>query len=344
MTMLAQLKAADIAQIVNGSLEGKADGDLLIEGIADLKSAGPHQLSFVAKAAYAQFLASSQAGLVIVGKNIEITDDINALRVDDAYLAYALISEHFVKRQSTPGGIHPSAIVDPSAVLGEGVKVGPNCVIEAGAQIGANTELQAQVFVGQDTVVGANSLLYAGVCLYHGVSLGEHCVVHSNTVIGSDGFGFAPSSAGWQKIHQLGGVVIGNKVEIGANTAIDRGALSDTQIGDGVIIDNQVHIAHNVVIGDHTAIAGCVGIAGSAEVGARCTMGGFVAINGHIKITDDVHLHGGTIVTKSIDEAGTYASCTPMQDVKKWRKNSVRYIQLDDWVSRIKKLEKNSGE
>jgi UDP-3-O-[3-hydroxymyristoyl] glucosamine N-acyltransferase len=178
------------------------------------------------------------------------------------------------------------------------------------------------------------------VVIYHGVSLGKSCIIHSGTVIGSDGFGFAPSRDGWKKIHQLGAVVVGDNVEIGSNCSIDRGALGNTVIHDGVIIDNLVHIAHNVKIGKRSAIAGCVGIAGSANIGENCTVAGAVAINGHISIADNSHFHGGTIVTKGNTEAGVFASTPPMQDVKKWRRNSVRYTQLDDMANRIKQLEK----
>lgn len=227
------------------------------------------------------------------------------------------------------------------ATLGQNIKVAPGCVVEAGAVIGDNTELCAGVVVGPNACVGSDCLLHANVTIAHHCVLGDGVKIHSGTTVGSDGFGYAPNAKeGWVKIHQLGRVVIANNVEIGANCAIDRGAIKDTHIAEGVIIDNLVHIAHNVTIGKRTAIAGCVGIAGSTNIGAGCTMGGFVAINGHLTIGDNVHFNGGTVVTKSISEAGHYASGSPMQDVRSWRRSMVRVTQLDDLASRLKALEK----
>ena len=327
-----------LAEYLGGQIEG--DPQKRIVGIADLQLAGDGDITFVAKKNFESLLSSTAAGAVIVSESSEVPEGLNVIRVADPYLAYAKISALFDQRPRASKGIHPTAVIDPSARISESAIVGPFCCVGAHATLGNNTELQAGVFIGAHTSLGDDCLIYANAVIYHGVTIGNRVTVHSNTCIGSDGFGFAPSAEGWQKIHQLGGVIVGNDVEIGACTAIDRGALINTSIADGVIIDNQVHIAHNVSIGERTAIAGCVGIAGSAKVGAGCTMGGFVAINGHVEIADNVHLHGGTIVTKSIKEPGQYASCAPMQEVKKWRKNSVRYAQLDEWVSRIKKLEK----
>lgn len=230
-------------------------------------------------------------------------------------------------------------MVHPSAVIGEGARIGPQCVIEANAHIGKGCQLIAQVFIGEGAHLGEDCVLFPHVVVYHQVQLGHRVRVQANTTLGSDGFGYAPSGHGWQKIHQLGGLIIGNDVEIGANTAIDRGALTPTEIADGAILDNQIHIAHNVKIGKNTAIAGCVGIAGSTHIGANCTMGGFVAINGHLKIGDNVHFNGGSIVTQSIEGPGQYSSGTPLQEAKTWRRNSVRFGQLDEWVKRIKALE-----
>lgn len=333
-----------IKQLAN-QLDGKLEGDstLVISAVADLQTASDKDISFLSKKAYAPLLAETKAAAVIVGESVDVPEGMTVVRVKDPYFAYAQLSALFETRKKIADGVHPSAVVDPSAKLGEGVAIGAHCVVEANAVIGDGTELRAHVFVGQNVQIGRNAQINPHVSLYHDVVLGDEVIIHASTVIGSDGFGFAPYSGGWKKIHQLGAVHIGNRVEIGAGTAIDRGALSNTVIADGVIIDNQVHIAHNVKIGKNTAIAGCVGIAGSAEIGEGCTMGGFVAINGHIKVCDNVHLHGGTIVTKSITEPGTYASCTPMQEVRKWRKNSVRYAQLDEWVTRIKKLEQDKN-
>lgn len=322
----------------------QGDPEQCVSAIADLQRATASDLSFVAKPQYQQFLRSSRAGIVVVHKDLAVPDDLNIIRVDNPYLAYALLTKLFDQRPPVPAGIHPSAVVADTAQVAPDAGIGPHCVVSPGAVIGANTQLQAGVFVGEDARIGSDSFIYANVSIYHGVTLGDRVIVHSGAVLGSDGFGFAPSQPGWTKIHQLGSVTVGNDVEIGASTAIDRGALDDTEIADGVIIDNQVHIAHNVKIGAHTAIAGCVGIAGSTTIGARCTMGGFVAINGHITIADDVHLNGGTVVTKSILSAGRYASGTLAQEAQVWRRNAVRLSQLDDWVARIKKLERSDQE
>jgi UDP-3-O-[3-hydroxymyristoyl] glucosamine N-acyltransferase len=335
MTTTYTLK--QLADYLGAHFEG--DAEISVTGIANLAKATVSDLSFLSSKQYEHFLETTQAGIVILQKDFEPTRALNRILVDDPYLAYARISVLFCQRISVPQGIHPSAVIDPSARVASTAMVGPNCVVGAHSVIDDGSELLAGVVIGAHCHVGKNCLLHANVVLYHGVTLGNQVIIHSSTVVGSDGFGFAPTRAGWVKIHQLGGVSIGNNVEIGSCTSIDRGAIDDTIIGDGVIIDNQVHIAHNVKIGKGTAIAGCVGIAGSTTIGANCTMGGFVAINGHLEIADNVHFNGGTIVTKSISEAGHYSSGTLVQDVKTWRRNAVRFGQLDQWIDRIKTLE-----
>lgn len=324
-------------------LEAECSGDCehKVDSIADLKGAESTQLSFLSNKKFAPHLQTTRAGIVIVALDCEAPAHLNLVKVPDPYLAYARVSRLFVQRGLGASGIHPSATVAPSAIVHASARIGPNCVLEANACVGKNSELQAGVFVGQGAAIGEDCLIYANVNIYHQVLLGNEVTVHASTTIGSDGFGFAPSKQGWVKIHQLGGVVVGNNVEIGAGTAIDRGAVNNTIIGNGVIIDNQVHIAHNVEVGDFTAIAGCVGIAGSTTIGERCTFGGGVAINGHITIADNVHVNGGSVVTKSLTEAGQYASGTPLQEAKLWRKNAVRQGQLSEWVDRLKKIEKS---
>lgn len=329
---------SELANVLSAKMLG--DENQEVSCIAPLESAHNNALSFLANAKYEKALATTNAGIVILTEASVDKFAGNRLVVDNPYLCYAKLSELFNHRLSSREGVHPSASVSESANISSSAYVGPNCVVEAGAVVGAGTQLGASCFVGEDTQVGSDCLLHANVSLYAGVSLGNKVLIHSGTVIGSDGFGFAPSKEGWVKIHQLGGVVIGNNVEIGANTAIDRGALDDTVIEDGVIIDNLVHIAHNVKIGAGSAIAGCVGIAGSAVIGKNCTVAGMVAINGHITIADNTHFNGGTIVTKGVKESGVYASAPPMQEVQKWRRNAVRYSQLDDWVEKIKALQK----
>lgn len=317
----------------------RGDPACCVSAIADLRHATASDLSFVAKTQYQQFIQSTKAGIVVVKQDLTVPDDLNIIRVDNPYLAYARLTRLFDQRPPVPGGVHPSAIIADTAQVAPSACIGPHCVVSSGAVIGENTQLQAGVFVGEDACIGQDGFIYANVSIYHGVNVGDRAIIHSGAVLGADGFGFAPAQPGWVKIHQLGGVNVGNDVEIGASTTIDRGALDDTEIADGVILDNQVHIAHNVKIGAHTALAGCVGVAGSATIGARCTIGGFVAINGHITLVDDVHINGGSIVAKSILEPGRYASGTLTQEAQVWRRNAVRLSQLDEWVGRIKKLE-----
>jgi UDP-3-O-[3-hydroxymyristoyl] glucosamine N-acyltransferase len=336
MTVPKAFTLKALADYLGGRCIG--DGTVSISRLAPLETAGAGDLSFVAKPALAKLLSNAQASAYIVGP--ELADRIaNGIEIKEPYVAYAKVSKLFELCPSIPRGVHPMACVDPSAVLAADVAIGPFCVIGADAQIGAGVQLASGVHIGARSSIGEGSYLFAHVVIYHDVSIGKRARIHANTTIGSDGFGFAPSANGWQKIHQLGGVVVGDDVEIGANTSIDRGALEATEIAAGVIIDNQVHIAHNVKIGAQTAIAGCVGIAGSAVIGAHCTMGGFVAISGHVEIADHVHFNGASVVTKSISEPGHYSSGVPLQEVKEWRRNAVRFSQLDSWVERIKALE-----
>ncbi|MFL0798955.1 MAG: UDP-3-O-(3-hydroxymyristoyl)glucosamine N-acyltransferase [Agarilytica sp.] len=319
------------------------DGAIKLSGIASLETATSGELSFLSSKSYIGSLSNSCAGAVILREEYLAGYDGPALVLDDPYKAYALASALFDPRPKRIEGIHPSAVVSDSAEVAPSASVGPNCVIGDNVKVGAGCEIYPGVVISENSQLGENCLIYPNVSLYSNVRIGSNVIIHSGTTIGSDGFGFAPSAEGWVKIHQLGGVVIGDNVEIGAGTAIDRGAIGDTVIHDGVIIDNQVHMAHNVEVGENTAIAGCVGIAGSTKIGKNCTFAGAVAVNGHIEIADNCHFNGGTIVTKGTKNAGVFASATPMQDVKNWRKSAVRFGQLDDLAGRIKKLEKEQN-
>lgn len=316
------------------------DPEATVIGIANLAHAEPHHLSFLSKKQFAAYLNSTRAGIVIVKDDVTAPESLNLLRVSNPYSAYATVSRLFCRRPPQPQGIHPFAFVDPTAVIAPSASVGSGCSIAEDVEIGENTEILPGAVIGAGSRLGANCIIYPNVVIYHGVVLGDRVTVHSNTVIGADGFGFARHNDEWIKIYQLGGVRIGNDVEIGASATIDRGAIDDTVICDGVIIDDQVHIAHNCIIGRGTAIAGCTGIAGSTEIGAGCTLGGLVAVSGHLKIADNVHFNGSSVVTRSISEPGIYSSGTVVQEVHTWRKNAVRFGQLEQWVERIKKLEK----
>ena len=339
---------ADIAERFSLRLSGRSgiavSGDAHVSGLATLSSACASQLSFFTNMAYREQLQKTGAAAVILNESAVEDCPVPCLVADNPYLAYAKVSALFNILPVPVAGIHPSAVIDPSARVAPSATIGPQCVIAANVLIGDGVVINAGCIVGDGSIVGAHSYLHSRVSICHGVTVGEDVVIHSGAVIGSDGFGFAPdfsagSDSGWCKIHQLGGVVIGNRVEIGANTCIDRGALDDTVIGDGVIIDNLVQIAHNVKIGNNTAIAACSGIAGSTEIGEHCTIAGAVGIVGHIKIADRVHITAKSLVTGSINEAGSYSSGTALSPTVAWRRNAVRFSQLDSLFQRVRALE-----
>ncbi len=332
------ISLGELAQQFDLALSG--DAGRPVSGLATLSGAGPDELSFLSNTKY---LAQTRAAAVILRPEQVAECPVDSLACDNPYLAFARISALFDRSPAPVPGIHPSATVAEDASVGEGASIGPNAVVEAGAVIGAGAHLGANVYVGHDSRVGARSRLYPGVVLYRDVQLGEDCVVHSQAVIGGDGFGFAPGPGGWEKIHQLGGVRIGDRVEIGACTTVDRGALDHTVLEDGVILDNLVQVAHNCHIGKNTAIAGCAGLAGSSIIGANCTLAGGVGVVGHVEICDGVHVTGMTMVTKSITEPGTYSSGTPMSTTREWRKSAVRFSQLDRMHQRLSALEKKAG-
>ena len=329
---------AELADILNAELVG--DGDCVIHGLANLGQAKTGQISFLAQASYAPQLADTGASAVIITEAYRDQLNTNALIMDNPYLGFAVLTRVFDNHPQLPAGIHPTAVVDESAQLGANVSIGPKAVVSAHVVLADNVSIGAGCFIGEHTRIGADGSIAANVTINHGVIIGDRAIIHSATVIGADGFGFANHQGRWEKIAQLGGVKIGDDVEIGACTSVDRGALDDTVIGNGVKIDNQVMVAHNVKVGDHTAIAGCVGISGSAIIGKHCTLAGGVGLVGHITLTDNVHVTGMTMVTKSIDQAGSYSSGTAMMPTGVWKKNSVRMRQLDSLVKRIKSLEK----
>lgn len=335
--------AARLALVLRARPGVPVDPGVQVSGIATLGSADGNKVSFFASATYRQQLQDTRAAAVILKQNSVVDCPVPCLVADNPYLAYARLTALFGDRPRPEPGIHPSALVDPAASVAADASIGPHCVVGPRTVIGAGVVLGAGCMVSEDCQIGAGSYLYPRVTLYHNVRLGEAVTIHSGTVIGADGFGYAPDfgegGAGWCKIHQLGGVVIGNRVEIGANTCIDRGALDDTVIGDGVIIDNLVQIAHNVRIGDYTAIAACTGIAGSTEIGKHCTIAGAVGIVGHLTIADRVHVTAKSLVTGSISEAGSYSSGTALSATPLWRRNAVRFSQLEGLFQRVRALE-----
>lgn len=331
---------AEIAEKIGATLVAK-DDQLLVSGIATLELAESDQISFLANPSYRKQLVDTQAAAVILHPDLQEESPVPVLVMNNPYVGFAKLSQLFNNLPEQPIAIHPSAVIAESADLGEGVSIAANVVIGESVQIGAGSRIGANSVISDHSIVGDNCLLHANVVMYHDVVIGNNCILHSGCVLGADGFGFAPDAGNWVKIAQLGGVRLGDDVEVGANTTIDRGALGHTQIGNGVKLDDQIMIAHNVVIGDCCAIAATSGIAGSTVLGKNCTIAGGVGIAGHLELTDGVHITGMTLVSKSIKEPGAYSSGTAIMPAKEWRKSATRFRQLDDMARRLKTLEKN---
>ncbi len=338
----AYFTLTDLAQRIGAELVG--DPQHKISALATLQSATSEDISFIANPAYKKYLASTQAGAVIVHPDLAVDVRGNKLIVANPYLCYAELTKLFDQSLVSTSGIHASAVVGDNCVLGANISIGANAIIADDVTLGDGVVVGAGSYIGKDSCIGAGTKLYANVTIYHGINIGCDCIFHSGCVIGADGFGFAPSGGGWIKIHQLGSVVIGNRVEIGANTTIDRGALDNTFLDDGVIVDNLVQIGHNVQLGKNTAIAAHTAIAGSTSIGANCTIAGAVAIAGHITLADKVHISGMSMVSSSITESGSYSSGVPLAPTKEWRKNAARFRQLDTLAARLIKLERRAKD
>ncbi|MEY3912595.1 MAG: UDP-3-O-acylglucosamine N-acyltransferase [Pseudomonadota bacterium] len=323
------MRLGQIIDALGGELSGSPD--LTIDRLAPLDTATPHSLSFVSQARYLGGVDSTQASAVIVRPDWQSRAESAGLAciiTPDPYLYFARLTQWWRAQHQPPSNaplIHPSAVVDPTARIHPTARIGPLCVVEAEASVGADSWLKSRVTLGEHCQVG------------------ERCIVHSGVVIGADGFGFAPNAEGWVKIEQLGAVRIGNDVEIGANSCVDRGALDDTVIEDGVKLDNLVQIGHNVVVGAHTAMAGCVGVAGSARIGARCTIGGGAVVLGHLTLADGVHISAASVVMRSILQPGQYSGVFPIDDNASWEKNAATLRQLHRLRDRIRALEHSTG-
>ena len=321
-----QLALSSLCDALGGELRG--DGDLLITGLAPLESAKPDQLSFLSHPKYQAQLQSSLAGCVIVAPAMAPVAVARGACIvtDNPYLYYARVTQLWKRglQGNHAGHIHPSAVVDASANVDPSAVIGPLCVLERGARVGAGSVLKSRVTLGENCEIG------------------ERCIIHPGVVIGADGFGFAPNGDAWEKIEQLGAVRIGNDVEIGANTCIDRGALQDTVIEDGVKLDNLIQIGHNVRVGRNTAMAGCVGVAGSATIGANCTVGGGAIVLGHLSLADRVHISAATVVSRSIHKPGHYTGMFPIDENANWERNAATLKQLHGLRDRIKTLEKEN--
>lgn len=335
----------ELAEIISAELAlNHGSQDKRIIGINSIEHAKPKEISFIVNQKYARQLSSTSASAVIVPPDLAISTQTTLLICADPYLAYAKLSQLFEKRPKSYSGIHASAVIGDGVEIDDTASIGANAVIGKNVRIGAYTTIEAGCFIGDGTTVGEYCLIRANVTIHYDCVLGNHVCIQSGSVIGADGFGYAPKVDGWEKIAQIGRVMIGNRVEIGANSCIDRGALQDTVIGDDVIIDNLVQVGHNVEIKSATAVTSCVAIAGSAVIGKNCTVGGNSAINGHIKIEDNIHIAGMSLVTKSIKESGQYASGMPMMPQNKWRRAIAHMRNIDDLASRVKSLEKEKKD
>lgn len=331
-------RLADIAARFGGQVVG--DAETRVNQIGTLEKAGAGQIAFLANAKYRKQLEGSKAAAVILSGADADATDIPRIVCDNPYSYFARLSAFLNPLRDYAPGIHPSAVVAASARISPQAHIGPQVTVGEGVVIGAGTVVMAGCVIGDNAALGENTRLYPRVTVYHDCVIGNHVIAHSGAVIGSDGFGMAWENGRWLKIPQIGRVIVGDHVEIGANTTIDRGALDDTVIEEDVKLDNQIQVAHNVHIGAHTAIAGCVGIAGSTTIGKYCRIGGSAGIIGHLQIADKVEIGSFTLVSKSITEAGSYAGVFPFSKNDEWRNNAVHLRHLGELVKRVKALEK----
>jgi UDP-3-O-[3-hydroxymyristoyl] glucosamine N-acyltransferase len=336
--MVSGFTLAELAQRCAGKVAG--DPGVRIQRVATLQSAQPGDIAFLANPHYKRYLGTTSASAVIVSVADADSCRVPALVVANPYLTYARVADLLAPARISRKGVDPAAQVDPNAQIHADAWIAPGAVVAANAVVERGAEVGPNCVVLEGARIGEGTRLVASVTLCAGVTIGKRGLVHPGVVIGADGFGIARDGTVWVKVPQLGSVRIGDDVEIGANTTIDRGALEDTVIEDGVKLDNQIQVAHNVRIGAHTAIAGCTAIAGSAVIGKRCMIAGGAGIAGHLEICDDVVVTAMTLVTHSIRRAGVYSGSIPIDDAAKWRKNSVRFRQLDEIARRLAKVEK----
>lgn len=330
------LRLDEIVDRLGGLLEG--DVSVVVSQVGSLASAGEGQIAFLVSPKYRQQLQTTRATAVIVPPQFAGDTVLPRIIHANPYAYYARVVALLNPPSRRPAGIHPSAIVHSE--IPASVSIGERVVVGTGVILGENVTVYPGCVIGDGVSIGDDSLLYPNTVIYHNCVIGRRAVIQAGAIIGSDGFGFAKDGERWIKIPQIGRVVIGDDVEIGANTSIDRGALDDTVIGDGVKLDNQIQIAHNVVIGDHAAMAGCVGVAGSTKIGRRCTVGGAGMVIGHLELADDVHVSAGTMVTKNLRKPGQYTSIFPLEEHEDWLQNAVQIKRLAKLAERVAKLEK----
>ena len=328
----------ELAGLTGATLHG--DGATVITGFETLMDAGPGQITFLNNPRYRKHLADTRAGAVILRPDDLSHCPVPALVTDNPYLVWARVLRHFDRRPVPRSGIHPAAVVATDAELGEGVSVGAGAVIGAGCRLEEGVVIGPNCTLGEGVTIGAGTQLVANVVVMDGVRIGRNCLIHPGAVIGSDGFGLARDGERWEKVPQLGSVVIEDDVEIGANTTVDRGVVHDTRIRRGAKLDNQIQVAHNVEIGENTAIAACTGISGSTRIGAGCTLAGGVGLVGHIELADGVHVTGFSMVTHSLKEPGVYSSGIAAVPHRQWKRTLPRLKKLDEMARKIRDLER----
>lgn len=331
-----------IASSIGAEFAG--DPECEVNNLATLESAQTGQISFLSDRRYYRFLEHTQASAVILKREDVDVCPVSVLIVDDPYASYADVASLFYPKSEIVPGVHPSAIVSTSASIDSSAMIGAGVVIEDNVVIGARSFIDSACVIMSDVTIGSDTRLYPHTVVCHSVSIGNRVILHPGVVIGADGFGIIKNKGIWMKIPQIGTVIIGDDVEIGANTSIDRGALENTVIEEGVKIDNQVQIGHNTRIGAHTAIAGCAAVAGSAIIGKHCMIGGFSAIGGHLGIVDNVTVLGHSAVANSIKSSGVYSSAIPVIEAKPWRKIVARIRNLDELARKLLSLEKMTQE
>lgn len=329
---------ANIAQALNLAFRG--DGDVVIESVGTLSGATASQISFLSNSKYSQQLLETKAGAVILQHKDAADFQGNVLLTDDSYVTFAKVAQLLNSKEILSPVIHHQSAIDAHAELAPGVSVGAFTVIAADCQIAQGCQIANNVTLGEGVVLGEGCVIKSGVTIEAGCQLGARCIVHPGAVIGADGFGLARDKSGWVKIPQTGVVIMGDDCEIGANTTVDCGAIENTILGNDVKLDNQIQIGHNVQIGDHTVIAGCTAVAGSTHIGKNCMIGGGVGVVGHIKICDEVVIQAMSLVTHSIKNKGNYSAASPLQSTKDWRKNAVRFRQLDQLARKVNQMEK----
>ena len=342
LTKRKSFRLGDLVKQLGGELIG--DADVRVSQVATLESARPADITFLTQSRFLPQLDRTQAGAVILGPEARDASSLPRIISPNPYAYFARVAAFLNPAAVAEPGIHESAVVDKSARIAESASVGACAVIGRRAQVAKHAIVGPGCFIGEGASIGTGSRLHANVAVYHDCRIGARCIVHAGAVVGSDGFGIAKEDGVWKKIPQIGRALIGDDVEIGANTTIDRGALDDTVIEDGVKLDNQIHIAHNVRIGAHTAIAACVGIAGSAKIGRNCALGGASMIYGHITLADNVNVSAGTLIIKSSEKPGPYTGVYPFASHQRWLRNAAHLRQLDDLAKRVRELEGRLGK